>query len=395
MKQYFNICNLYILLWCIFDYTFALSMPISRPLFALIFAITVYYTVYTFANYKFTPFMKGLTLLLLMFTVYGIVLLFTDVQLYIDMVDKSVSKYVYLITVYKSLLPIFPFFVFAKKGLLNESVIKKWLPVFIVVTIALFYSTNNAMIAMSEIERKEFTNNTGYVFVSLLPYLFFLNNRRFFQYVVLIILTLFVILSMKRGAILCLLLFIVWFIYRSWVMPKSKNKFVIIINTILFVGITYFWLGNLYEDSDFFRYRIEQTINGETSGRDGLYNYLWFYYQTNMSEIQQLFGMGAESTLLIGENYAHNDWLEILINNGIFGVCIYVIYWICFYKTYRQLSYNGLIYSIFGSVLVIYLAKTFYSMSYGGMTCFASLCIGYCIANGLYNTADNIKLRRL
>ena len=392
MKQYFNICNIYILLWCLFNYTFALSMPISRPIFALLFAITAYYTVYAVSNYKLPIYMKGLLVLLSLFTVYGVLLLFSDVQLYISMVDKEVSKYVYLITIYKSLLPVFPFFVFASRGELTEKSIRWWMPVFILFTIATFYATNSLMMSVADSGRVDFTNNTGYVFVSLMPLVFLFYNRKFWQYALLIVMMAYVVLSMKRGAVVTGGVFVLWFIFWKIKSSNSRRKLLMVAMSIGLLAVVYYLFNQLYSSSEYFRFRVESTMEGQTSGRDSIYEYLWFYYNTYMTEFQQLFGMGAESTLLIGDNYAHNDWLEILINNGALGTLVYAIYWLCFIVSVKRAHSNSLIFPMMIGVCSIYFLKTLFSMSYGDMTCYATMTLGYCLAIGMQSSSKpNLK----
>ena len=40
-------------------------------------------------------------------------------------------------------------------------------------------------------------------------------------------------------------------------------------------------------------------------------------------------------------NFAHNDWLEILTNQGLVGVVIYGFYWVCFMLTCRSRYITG------------------------------------------------------
>lgn len=389
MKSIFNICNIYILLWCFFDVTFLTSMPISRPLFVVIFAITVYYVVYACFRYTFPLYLKSLAFLLLFFTIYGVVLLFSDVQLYIEAANKSISRSVYLITIYKSLLPIVPFYVFAKKGCITEQSLQKWLPVFLCVAILTFYMTNQQMVEMSLTGRTEFTNNAGYLFVALLPYVFWLYKKPMWQYIMLLVLAGFITICMKRGAILICVLFFIWFLYCQ-LKRASVVKTMIILALVFVLGVVALYLvEHLYENSEYFRLRIEDTMEGGTSGRDAIYENCMFFFKERMTALQQCFGMGAESTLLIGDNYAHNDWLEILINNGILGLLVYLGYWRSFYKETLFMPQGSVVRKIWISLFLIYFVKTFFSMSYGAMPMFATLCVGYCLANTSYQRPSN------
>ena len=57
-------------------------------------------------------------------------------------------------------------------------------------------------------------------------------------------------------------------------------------------------------------------MEGGSSGRDELLTNSLDYYLNNESIIQQIFGLGANGTLSVAGNGAHNDWVELLVNQG-------------------------------------------------------------------------------
>ena len=107
---------------------------------------------------------------------------------------------------------------------------------------------------------------------------------------------------------------------------------------------------------------------------------------------EQLFGGGANHTLIVTDNYAHNDWLEILINQGILGILVYLFYWFKFWQEQRfcrnikklNLARTSLTICILASFLM-----TIFSMSYGDLPIGMSMAIGICLGQiTLYQTGQ-------
>ncbi len=88
--------------------------------------------------------------------------------------------------------------------------------------------------------------------------------------------------------------------------------------------------------SDYMMERIEDTLAGNSSSRDGLYSFFWKYFTEDSCFIHYLLGRGANGTLDIYYNYAHNDWLEIAVNQGLLGIFVYAFYWFGFLKTWKR-----------------------------------------------------------
>ena len=73
----------------------------------------------------------------------------------------------------------------------------------------------------------------------------------------------------------------------------------------------------LMSESSYFAQRIDQTIAGDSSGRDDLYKSLWDILISEQDLFYILFGRGADATWALVGNYAHQDWLETFCNNGL------------------------------------------------------------------------------
>ena len=232
---------------------------------------------------------------------------------------------------------------------------------------------------MLDSNRDGFTNNLGYLFVSLIPFIYFFN-KKIFQIGLLLFLMAFVIFSMKRGAILVGIL--ATFLYIFWTFKNTKGYqwcFAIILFVIIgFVAAHY--LEAFYADNAYFQMRVDSTLEGDSSSRDQISSSLlnWYVYKANI--FQQLFGAGADATLSIYGIFAHNDWLEILIDQGVVGVILYLWYWSVFYKNNKRFSKGTPEYMILTTVLVSCFSRCFFSMSYNVIPVSTSLLMGYCLA---------------
>ncbi len=392
MNKYFNICNLYFLVWVLYSLQgslYASGSMISQGFLAIFLLISIYYTVQINVEHKTLPrFLKVLNVFLLMITGYGIaVMLDPQVIYFAAESSNAVPKHEFLKTTYFSLLPIYVFYYFTKKGLLTENVICFFSIVILVVTSMSFVHNEREYIAamVADVSSGEITNNSAYDFLALLPLLFFWNKRPLVQYAMMAYSLMFIIEGLKRGAIIISIVCIIWFLYRTWKDSGSvKRLFIVALTTVgLFVGFRY--VGSLYETNDYFQYRFEATLDSNSSGRDAIFTTLWNYFINQTSLIKIIFGNGALQTINVAGNYAHNDWLEIVICHGLMGVLIYIAYFVALVKQWYNSQNNTIVYNVLGMSIFILFASTLFSMSYNSIGLAVSMCIGYCLAISVTN----------
>lgn len=386
MGGLFNICNGYIFLWCLYfmqGILYGQGGMISQGILLILLGISFYTFVDANINYKLPTTLKALNIFLIVLTLYGIVMMLDGQGYYIQEAFTYVAKTEYLKTIYISLLPIYTFFIFAKKGLLSPHMIRIWVCILVfLVTLKYWHNyqtkLNEAMSLMSD--QEDFTNNIGYSFVALIPALFFFDKRKLLQFAILIYIAVYVLMSMKRGAITIGSITLLWFIYRTFKTSSRRTK--IWVTLLLCVAAIILWqqVSELYNSNDYFQNRLEQTEDGDSSGRDIIYNELWSHYTDKTSLSEFLLGMGANGTLNVTFNYAHNDWLEIATNQGLLGLIIFAIFWIALFKDWRKAKGSPLIYSMLGAIFIICFSKTFFSMSYNSMAFYMCMCLGYCLA---------------
>lgn len=381
----FSFSNIYIFLWLVYSLqTFIFGgagSVYSLAIILFLIGVSLYYLAFALTHYKMPAYMKGLSVLLAMFTFYGVLLILQSTT-HKTYLGEVIPNYRYIYNILISLLPIFAFYVFTRQGKINEVTFKRWVFVFFVcVTLQYFQHYQQQLQEALEMgsSREEFTNNFGYEFLSMIPLMAFFSKRKWIQYAGLAYIMVFLLMAMKRGAILVGGICVAWFLFRSFRKASRKQKIGVIVLSIVLVlaGIyTFIYLEN---NSDFFITRIENTLEGNSSGRDDIYTSAINAFLNESNPILVLVGHGAYSSLNIMGQFAHNDWLEIAICQGILGVVIYLFYWRGFYKSTKSARFDEELFMAMSLLLISNFVRSFFSMSYGDMSIYATMCLGYCM----------------
>ena len=188
-------------------------------------------------------------------------------------------------------------------------------------------------------------------------------------------------MGMKRGAILIAGISLPFFLYSTFKNSSRKLKFQIGFFSISLIVAIYIVIQYYLDTSEYFNYRLQSTLSGESSGRNIIYTTLLTQFLNDTTPLQFFFGRGACATLKYFGQYAHNDWLEIAINQGVLGIAVYITYFYCFIKTWRfSFSRRSIQYSVVGLILLICLIKSFFSMSYEDMGFYMTCTLGYSLA---------------
>ena len=335
-------------------------------------------------HWKDNPiYFRGFNLLMLMFTIYGFAhILLNPSMVHFAFSGKTLQSYNYIKGIYLSLLSIYPFYYYARKGYLTKERLMRWGIVFLVsVALSYFRMQQEALQALAErgSSREEITNNSGYLFLSCIPLLVLDRSKPMLQFAALAFVMAFVVMGMKRGAIAIGAVVSAYFMLQTIKNSRGNKRFLFVfLSFAICVGAVYFFIYQM-TTSEYMIQRIQATLEGNSSGRDSLYSFFWTYFTERADALQYLIGRGANGTLEIYYNYAHNDWLEIAVNQGLLGVIVYVVYWSCFYKTWKRAS-NVDAKTILAITLLIFFAKTLFSMSYGDMTYVCTSVLGYALA---------------
>lgn len=355
---------------------------VAQGLNFVFLSLSLYYAVYANIKYRLPVFFKALNVLLIMFAFYGLLYIISGEKLAVG-IDKAVSNSGYLKNILNSLLPIYAFYVFARRGLLDEKTIKFWFFVFLILAIRSFYRSYRFKLqqaAAAGSSREEFTINTGYTFVSLLPALVVFRKRPIIQYVLIALCGYFIIAGMKRGAMLSGAICLMWFLLVNLKNVPKRKKWIIIIVTGIVVAVGVYFISYMMNNSDYFLSRYESTLEGDSSRREDLYSTFFNHFIYEENPFRFLFGYGANGTLKISYNYAHNDWLEIATNQGLVGLIIYFVYFVCFYLSWRRSRGHHEAYMAIGMTLIILFMATLYSMSYNTVSRCGAMVLGYYLA---------------
>ena len=352
---------------------------IAQSVLAMLTAFSVYNVFRVNFYYITGGYLKWLNVILLIVTLYGLVLFFSGIALYPDEFNINTSfHYGYLKRIYLSVLPIYTFYLFSLNGYFTE---KNMLYIFLIILVlSVFIYYEKFFLVSEQMEREEVTNNIGYRFVPLIPMLGLVKMKEVWKYVFLIVIAAFIMMSMKRGAILIGTVALLMYLKHHLKTNSIKQYVYILLLTIITLCVIYWFVVHLYETSSYFRVRINNTLEGNSSGRDSMYMSYFDFFLHHTSAFEFLFGSGANATYLRLGNYAHNDWLEFAINQGVLGLILYIFYWITFAHEWKNSQSKSCCKLVLGDIIIIYFLKSFFSMSFDGMTIAATLCIGHCLA---------------
>lgn len=378
-------CSIYLILYTLYSILSVINpgTTISRLLLLLFMVSSMFYMVRCLSLLRKGPsYIKCLFGLLMLFSVYGFLYVLSPYSYTItegvEYVD--VPKIEYLKNIYLSLLPIFAFYYFASKGAISEVWVRVASIILLALAVFLYTYTYQFFVINDVYGRTEMTNNYGYSFVALFPLLCFWHKRPIIQLAYTMTLLVFIIMSMKRGAMLIGTICAIYFIHSIFRRATKWGRFgiVVALGVLLYVGIP--MLSEFIAGSEKFQQRILQTMSGDASNRDMLYSTAISHIFNETTFFEFLFGSGADSSIAILTNYAHNDWLEIGINQGIMGVIIYILYFFAFFRWWKGCSQIGLLHVVGGLCFIICFLSTFFSMSYNSMDISLSLCLGYALA---------------
>lgn len=303
---------------------------------------------------------------LLMFVVYGI-------HLFIVQPSYVPTTYEYTEWYINSFGPIFLFYKYVKEGLLTERRIKTYFCLLFACITAKYF--HKVLVS----KRDEFTNNTGYELVSLLPVLYFFHNKNFLRYSLWAVSMGLILYSMKRGAIMIGTVCFIWMLYDSIKNASStKSRYIaIVFSSLLFVG-SVFMIQYLYDNSDYFQARVTDTQKGNSSGRDEIYTMLIDHMVESQSWTDLLIGRGAFSTFEHGKA-AHQDWLQVAYDNGLLGIVFFIYFCYVFFSTAWNSKYSmpPHLFTSFMMLFVIFFLRTLFSMSLQTISVSMSMLLGY------------------
>ncbi len=367
---------------------YATGSAISQGLMFVLIIISIketiaYYRSKGLKTKAVKDYFKSVNYLLLLYTVYGIVLFMTD-----GFVNKVGPTYSFLQAPYITFFPIYTCYVYSKKGYLTSNNLKIWVLAFLVVGISQYFYTE--FMTVERILDKggdadQLTNNAGYILLALIPAMLVFRNKIVYMFLGIGVCVFFILMSMKRGAIMITAMAIILIIFNQMKHTTHSKKINYILVVIVCMLVLFNFVQNMIESNEYFSIRIQETLEGDSSERDVLYKNIWGIYINDFNIVEKIFGVGGMGTVKATGMYAHNDWLEIIFDQGIIGVFLFFYFWLNFYKTTRKKQFSGTSRFCLFLIVAIFGIKTLFSMSIGGMSIFATSVLGFALADGFAN----------
>lgn len=392
LSQYRNISFLYLIVWCLygfhwFDINQGNIIDSLSTIFLGFNLLVTFYCINKINRIYLPSFFNAITLLLLVFTIYGLIYIVGGDTVYAS--GQPVSKATYIIGIYRSYLPLYAFFYFTIKGYINNRTIIVYFLVLCFFCVLYDYYAYTNMFSNADFQQG-FVNNMGYLFVSLFPFIFLFKNNVKLQVLSFLFISIITLIAMKRGAIMILFVLIIWSLYHLYKKSSFKVKLRIIACSSLLLMIFAWETYRVYQSNDFVKARIENTREGDSSGRDELYVKLWNHYENETNIIQIIFGSGAFYSYKIIGKEAHSDWFELLTSQGAFGVIVYGFFWISLFCYWKKIPKNRMEYYVCGAFFITQFIRSLISMSYTTVSTPATLVLGYSMAT---YAMDKINLK--
>lgn len=357
----------------------------GAPLLALWLMIDVLYVVKEFYSKKTDRLSKIIVFFWFFNMIYWV---FSPKKLIGEGISYNTIEYMKNISI--ALLTYFPFLNMSRSKIIDESYMRIFLIMELIIAIINYYGYEGTI--MANTGKEYVTNNISYRFVAALPLLGLFFRKKYALYLLLLVCMYFVILGAKRGAIISMVLMMTVFVYFFFRDNAVKNKFRAVILSVVSLGILSFFVYYTYQGNEYLQFRIDGMREGsDESGDLRVYYYHIIWETWKQSDVSHLlFGYGFNQSISIAGNYAHNDWLEIMADFGLVGICLYATFLWNMWKRIRiscRFLDDEYKYVIISAFLMI-LSKAIYSMSYVSMTtAFAMGAIGF-----VHSSAENNKL---
>ena len=248
-NKFFNLSNIFLLVWFVYhlqNYLWPLG-SISMLLFLFQIVVSVYCLFYANKYYDIPHTLKAVNLLVILFFTYGTIRIVGGEQLVIAENGNIVNPMDFTRHYINSLLPIYVGFTLAKSGQITKSHLAFWCIAFIIFA-TIEYNGLQQNLIEENIIQEEFTNNIGYQFLAIIPVIFLSYKNAIIRYSLLFFVTLFVISSMKRGAILIAAIYLLYIIFIEL---KNTSKYRVtesdgLVNPTLYEIVVPFTTGVVY-----------------------------------------------------------------------------------------------------------------------------------------------------
>lgn len=314
----------------------------------LLIALCLY--VILFKSHKFSTLEKWMLFFSAINIVYFFIAFATKGYSYVTSIGNNLCAF----------LPLCLFSYLAKKGTMTEKFITVMTIILLLACVAYYIHYEQMRVLVKELDEGDSTTiNASTVFLMMIPLLFY-EKRRVLLYAELGICVFFIVAAVKRGNIVAAALPLA-ILLRYQFKDSKKNALSLFVLLCFVIGGAYY-LQEYLSSSYYFQQRLEDTLNGNSSGRDRIYVEAFSIWEKS-NGFHLFFGNGFRAVTRTIGTPAHSDWIEILVDNGVFGVMFYLGIFVCFFSVVRHthsLPEKLILFSAF----LIWFAKSIYSMAY-------------------------------
>lgn len=378
----FNKSDLYIVLWLLYYVFEYMQWPsaIQIGILGLLYAWSFYCAYLIHTQIKVEKLIVAFDILIAVLTFYfGVYYLEHGNSVNYGGDVKKLTNFIFQI--YSSLLTFYAFYWFSMKGNLSLSTIRKWSLFFFAIAIwDYFIQQQKGMEVLLSYNNPNFdmeiVNNGSYKILALIP-LIGVFNKKIWQLAGLIVCLYFILMSFKRGPLLIMSVCVMYY----YIKRVKTSKIWTIIALIITVYAVFYWIQNLASESEMFVYKMQKTLEGNSSGRDILIVKLFDYFSNNLDPFTLFFGFGANATIHIVGKQAHSDWVEMLINLGLFGLMVYSFFCYQLTKFWKKVHKNMDVCIPVGLFCIIYLLTSVFSMAYDQVPFYEMLVFAYFAGN--------------
>lgn len=280
--------------------------------------------------------------------------------------------------------------VFIYNGTLTNHLNSKKLKILLITL--LFNGIMEVVHAFTEVEFRrglEVVNTSaGYVFVMILPMLMYIYRKeRKWIFFITFVLT---IMTGKRGAIVIYMFLTVYYLVNARIIffQGSNLSWRKILIAVSFLVVTYLYAQDAYNYVAN-RIYIDQLRGTYGSGR----NIFWlelFEIWWNGDLLVQMIGFGFLATRGMIDIIAHNDFLEFLVNFGLFGFSIYALMLFKFYYNIKFIKkYDNYLFQLLLTCFFIFIGRAIFAGTLRTDNINLSISIGYLL--GVVSLLKNEK----
>lgn len=163
----------------------------------------------------------------------------------------------------------------------------------------------------------------------------------------------------------------------------------ILLAVVLFLGAGYL-IYYAYESNEWLLSRIEFMQNEGIGGRGVAYPVLLGHWYNDTNFWTLMFGNGMAQTVTVWGNFAHNDWLELLICNGVVGVVLYLMIFVGLFRFIYRSSLSSWVRLSAYLCMLIWFLQSLFSMGFTSMSN-----VEYILLLGLIVGSEKVQFKKV